>query len=99
MMRVRLTPSQRRAALVLSGGLFLLATVLLFGLRHGRPAAQELAFSEFLTEAHEGRLASIDIRPDAVHAIRRDGQRIRSVLPPGFLVGNETFVTGLMQQG
>ena len=98
-MRVWLTPSHRRAVLLLSGGVFVLAVVLWMGLRSTRPAAVDLVFSDFLKQAQAGELASVEIAPDAVRAVRHDGQHVASVLPPGFVAASPTFLPALLQRG
>ena len=96
---LRISPKHRRVALVVTGGLLVLSIVLLAGLRTGRPAPQDVAFSELLTAIQAGNITEVRIEPDGIVALRKDGERVRTAAPAGYAAGSPTFVPDLIERG
>jgi cell division protease FtsH len=58
-----------------------------------------VAFSEFLADAQAGRVARVTITDERLVVERRDGTRVETVAPQGYVAANPTFVTGLAERG
>ena len=58
-----------------------------------------VAFSEFLADVQAGRIASVTVTAERLLVARRDGTRLETVAPQGYVAANPTFVTGLAERG
>ena len=56
-------------------------------------------FSDFLTGAKEGTIAAVVIEGDTLNYERRDGSKFESVAPQGYVAGNPTFLSSLVERG
>src|SRR4029079_12271243 len=92
-------PSRRRAALVLTGGLLVLSLILFFSLRAERPAMREVAFSDVLRLAGADDIRSLEVDGEALTATRKNGERIESTAPPGYVATNPTLMPDLVKRG
>ena len=66
-----------------------------------RPAPESTAvpFSDFLRDVHADAVRSVLVNADAVTFERRDGTRLATTAPPGFIALNPTFLPGLIDRG
>jgi cell division protease FtsH len=92
--------NRRKRALVVGGvGLLITAALYVILLNVGRPAhGQRVPFSDFLRHVENDRVTDVIIADETITATLRGGQRINTTAPPGFLVGNSTFVADLMHR-
>ena len=93
---MRFSASPRRTALVVSAGLFVLALVLLLGLRSARPAAREVPFSEVLRLIAADDVNRLDIGTETLIATLKSGDRVQSGAPVGFVAANPTFMPSML---
>jgi cell division protease FtsH len=96
---VRFPASPRRTALIVSAGLFVLALVLLLGLRSARPAAREVAFSEVLRLIDADDVKRLDVGTETLTATLKSGDRVQSAAPVGFVAANPTFMPSVLGRG
>jgi cell division protease FtsH len=84
-----------------AGILIILLLVAVFvGLRsRGAAAPASMAFSEFLADVQAGRVASVTVTAERLLVERRDGSRLETVAPQGYVATNPTFVSGLTERG
>jgi len=76
--------------------LLLVAAGVVLILRDRRsPPIPTVAFSAFLQQVDQGRVASVTVRQDALTFVRRDGTRAQTVAPPGYVAANPEFVPDL----
>ena len=73
---MRLTPAKRRAAVLISAGLFVASVVLLVAMRGSKAAPQDVALSEFLRTVATDQIADVQIAGDTIAASLKNGQRI-----------------------
>ena len=59
------------------------------------PAAQSMAFSEFLQQVDRGGVATVTFSERAIDVVLRDGRTVRTIAPPQFLTANSGFVNDL----
>ena len=59
------------------------------------PAAESMAFSEFLQQVDRGGVAKITFSERAIDVVLRDGRTMRTIAPPQFLTANSWFVNDL----
>ncbi len=90
----------RRRSLVIGGAVLLVAAAAaVFAIRSMRaPGVPTIAFSDFLQQVDQGRIAAVTIGPGALAIERRDGGHARTIAPPGYVAGNPSFVSGLARQ-
>ena len=62
------------------------------------PAAESLAFSEFLQQVERGGVAKVTFGERAIEVALRDGRTLQTVAPPQFLSANATFITDLVNR-
>ncbi|MDP9322093.1 MAG: ATP-dependent zinc metalloprotease FtsH [Acidobacteriota bacterium] len=60
------------------------------------PAAESMAFSEFLQQVDRGGVAKITFSERAIDVVLRDGRTVRTIAPPQFLTANSSFVNDLV---
>jgi cell division protease FtsH len=84
-----------------AGILIILLLVAVFvGLRsRGAAAPASMAFSEFLADVQAGRVASVTVTAERLLVERRDGTRLETVAPQGYVATNPTFVSSLTERG
>src|SRR5262245_12477753 len=63
------------------------------------PAPTSTVFSEFLQDVDANRVAEVTVTPDVLTYVRRDGKRLETVAPPGYVASNPTFVSDLTKRG
>ena len=85
-------------AAVLIVALSVLAVVLTLRSR-GAVAPTPVAFSDFLQDVRDGRVAAVTVASDSVLFERRDGARFQTMAPHGYIASNPTFVTDLTTRG
>ena len=56
-------------------------------------------FSDFLRDVQDGQVRSITMKEDVVEFERRDGGRVETVAPQGYIALNPSFVPSLMERG
>ena len=56
-------------------------------------------FSDFLRDVQADRVKSVVVDGDAVAFELRDGARLETTAPPGFIALNPTFLSGLIERG
>jgi cell division protease FtsH len=61
------------------------------------PAA--VAFSEFLADVQAGRVAGVTVTAERLLVERRDGTRVETTAPQGYVASSPTFVTSLTERG
>jgi cell division protease FtsH len=59
------------------------------------PAAESMAFSEFLQQVDRGAVARVTFSERAIDVVLRDGRTRRTIAPPQFLNANSSFVNDL----
>ncbi len=59
----------------------------------------DVAFSDFLRDVQEDRVAAVTIAPDALLFERHGRDRFQTVPPQGYVASNPTFVTDLAKRG
>jgi len=96
---VRFSASPRRTALVVSAGMFVLALLVLLGLRGARPTPREVAFSEILRLIAADDVKRLDVGAETLTATLRSGDRIQSAAPAGFVAANPTFMPSVLAKG
>jgi cell division protease FtsH len=62
-------------------------------------ARSDVVFSEFLRDVEADHVTAVTIAPEALLFERRDGQRLATVPPPGYVGSNPTFVSDLAKRG
>jgi cell division protease FtsH len=62
------------------------------------PAAESLAFSEFLQQVERGGVAKVTFGERAIDVALRDGRTLQTVAPPDFLSANSSFITDLVKR-
>jgi cell division protease FtsH len=60
------------------------------------PAAESLAFSEFLQQVERGGVVRVTFGERTIDVALRDGRTVRTVAPPDFLSANSSFITDLV---
>jgi cell division protease FtsH len=58
-----------------------------------------VAFSDFLRDVKANRVKSVVADGDAVRFELRDGARLETTAPPGYIALNPTFLSGLLERG
>ena len=79
--------------------MFVLALVLLLGLRSARPTPREVAFSEVLRLIAADDVKRLDVGTETLTATLRSGDRIESAAPAGFVAANPTFMPSVLARG
>jgi cell division protease FtsH len=74
-----------------------LVAILFWSRSGGARRVHDVAFSDFLSALDRGAVAEIAIGDVALDATLRDGRRVRTVAPPGF-VSSPAFMNDLMQR-
>jgi cell division protease FtsH len=81
----------------------LLAGVLFIGafVKYGGTATEPalVPFSDFLRDVQASQIAAVTTQGDAISFDRKDGTRLRTVAPQGYIALNPTFVSGLVERG
>jgi cell division protease FtsH len=62
------------------------------------PAAQTLAFSEFLQKVDAGGVKKVTFGERAIDVVLRDGREVQTIAPKEFLSANSSFVTDLVKR-
>jgi cell division protease FtsH len=93
---LRFSPAKRRAAILISVGLFVVSVVLLLAMRGAKPVPRELAFSEFLRAVATNQVRDVQVGADAIGATFTSGERVRTVAPTGYVAASPTFVNDLI---
>ena len=62
------------------------------------PAAESLAFSEFLQQVERGGVVRVTFGERAIDVALRDGRTVQTVAPPDFLSANSSFITDLVKR-
>ena len=62
------------------------------------PAAEALAFSDFLEQVERGAVTKVTFGERAIDVVLRDGRTMQTIAPPGFLAGNSPFFTDLAKR-
>jgi cell division protease FtsH len=62
------------------------------------PAAESLAFSDFLQQVERGEVATVTFGERAIDVAFRDGRTVQTVAPPNFLSANSSFITDLVKR-
>ena len=62
------------------------------------PAAQSLAFSEFLQQVERGSVAKVTVGERQIEVVLRDGRTVQTIAPANFLSANSSFVTDLVKR-
>ena len=75
---MRVPTSRRRAALVLTGGLFVLSLILFLGLRSERPPVRDVAFSDILRLVAADDVKTLEVEGDTLTTTRKGGERVRA---------------------
>jgi cell division protease FtsH len=76
--------------------MFVLALVLLLGLRSARPAAREVAFSEVLRLIAADDVKRLDVGTETLTVTLKSGDRVQSAAPVGFVAANPTFMPSVL---
>src|SRR6187397_1252470 len=79
--------------------MFVLALVLLLGLRSARPAAREVAFSEVLRLIAADDVKRLDVGTETLTATLKSGDRVQSAAPMGYVAANSTFMPSVLARG
>ena len=79
--------------------MFVLALLVLLGLRGARPAPREVAFSEILRLIAADDVKRLDVGAETLTATLRSGDRIQSAAPAGFVAANPTFMPSVLAKG
>jgi cell division protease FtsH len=79
--------------------MFVLALVLLLGLRNARPAAREVAFSEVLHLIAADDVKRLDVGTETLTATLKSGDRVQSAAPVGYVAANPTFMPSVLARG
>jgi cell division protease FtsH len=79
--------------------MFVLALVLLLGLRSARPAAREVAFSEVLRLIAADDVQRLDVGTETLTATLKSGDRVQSAAPVGYVAANPTFMPSVLSRG
>jgi cell division protease FtsH len=79
--------------------MFVLALVLLLGLRSARPAAREVAFSEVLRLISADDVQRLDVGTETLTATLKSGDRVQSAAPVGYVAANPTFMPSVLSRG
>ena len=58
-----------------------------------------VAFSDFLRDIKADRVKSVVADADAIRFELRDGARLETTAPPGYIALNPTFLSGLIERG
>jgi cell division protease FtsH len=96
---LRLSAPKRRAAVLISVGLFLLSVVLLLALRSGKPTPREIAFSDLLKSVTAGELRDVQVGGDVLTATLSNGARVRTTVPAGYVAASPSFLPSLIERG
>jgi cell division protease FtsH len=96
---LRFSPAKRRAAVLIGAGLFLASAVLLVVMRASKPAPREVPFSEFLHALAAGDVNDVQVGGDTIGASLKDGQRVRTTAPQGYVAASPTFLNDLIARG
>jgi cell division protease FtsH len=66
-----------------------------------RGAAEPVSvpFSAFLADVQAGRVAAVTVTAERLLIERRDGTRLETLAPQGYIASNPTFVTSLTERG
>ena len=96
---MRLTPAKRRAAVLISAGLFVASVVLLVAMRGSKAAPQDVALSEFLRTVATDQIADVQIAGDTIAASLKNSQRIRTTAPQNYISASPTFLNDLIARG
>jgi cell division protease FtsH len=62
------------------------------------PAAESLAFSEFLQQVERGGVVRVTFGERTIDVALRDGRTVQTVAPPDFLSANSSFITDLVER-
>ena len=96
---MRFSPAKRRAAVLISAGLFLASAVLLAAMRGSKTAPREMPFSEFLRTVGADEVRDVQVSGDALNASLKNGQRVRTTAPQGYVAASPTFLNDLIARG
>jgi cell division protease FtsH len=91
----------RKRSLVFGGValVILVAAIAMFVGRASMPAVPEVAFSDFLRAAGEGRVEQVSIGESSLAVTLKGGSQVRVVPPPGYVSANAAFMPELVRQG
>jgi cell division protease FtsH len=86
---------------MVTGALAAALTITLFVTVRSRAIADPtpVPFSDFLRQVQDDRVKSVVVNTDTVTFELRDGTRLETTAPSGFIALNPTFLTGLIQRG
>ena len=89
-----------RLAWLVAGVLTAALAIAVYSFR-SRPVAEftPVAFSDFLREVKANRVKAVIADGDAVRVELRDGTRLETTAPPGYIALNPTFLSGLLERG
>jgi cell division protease FtsH len=89
-----------RLAWTVAGVLVVVLALAAFSLR-SRSAVEvtTVAFSDFLRDINANRVKSVVADADAIHFELRDGTKLETTAPPGYIALNPTFLSGLLDRG
>src|SRR4029453_17884235 len=96
---LRFSPAKRRAAVLISAGLFLASAVVLVAMRGSKPAPREGPFSEFLRTVGSDGVNDVQVAGDTIGASLKNGQRVRTTAPQGYVAASPTFLNDLIARG
>ena len=65
----------------------------------GAPERTDVLFSEFLQQIEAGTVAEVTVASDLLLFDRKDGGKLQTVPPPGYVAANPTFVSALNARG
>jgi len=96
---LRFTPAKRRAAVLISVGLFVASVVLLVAMRGSKAAPEDVAFSQFLRTIAADQIIDVQVAGDTLAASLKNGQHIRTTVPPNYISASPTFLNDLIARG
>jgi cell division protease FtsH len=84
-----------------AGALVVMLSIGAFFALRGNGAAEPatVAFSEFLADVEAERVSAVVVEADGLTIERKDGTRVATVAPAGYIASNPTFVSGLTSHG
>ena len=96
---MRISPSHRRAAVIVTAGLFVISLLVYVGIRNHSQPVREVAFSEFLAGVDRGSYRQVELEPDRFVGHDADGNRVQTAAPLGYAAAHPTFVQDLVARG
>ena len=92
-------PRPRRFWIAIGTVAVVLSITAFITLRTTPSEATAVPFSEFLRDVQANEVTAVVVEGDAVSFERRDGARLATVAPQGYIALNPTFVAGLVERG